>query len=203
MNERLRGLGVVCALALAGCFEVETAEPAMDAGAEPVLGEGDAAALDSAYQPEPSRSPSAAESILVEAADCAVPPVDSSACRGRAEFTQCLHATCDFSGCLPACMPYADCVSTFSETCDARCMPGDTCEVCLTEAANLCWVACAPQLTCGETRAGGECDQLDDCCSNRLADVRRTSCQVRAALSRALGGDAMCAEALSALCPQD
>jgi hypothetical protein len=210
-------LAVVCALVVAGCFDVTTtADRGLDAGPEQVRDAGGAAApFDSASQPEPSPAAAssaplptdeqAAQSTLVEVAACvaSTPSQDGNACRGKAEFTQCLHARCDFSGCLPACTPYADCVRTFDETCDAHCPPTSECGACLTDAANRCWLPCARLLACGETRSGAECDQLDDCCLNRLADERRSQCEVNAALGRALGGDEACAGALVALCPRD
>jgi hypothetical protein len=123
-------------------------------------------------------------------------------CTGIEDYTKCADETCGSADCYDGdCKDLLDCYQDADDPCSADCTPSSDCNACLSDVARCAAEECFQLVMCGETEAGGACDQLDDCCESR-SDSAKMACEVAAETSRSGGGDQLCETVLNNLCPE-
>jgi hypothetical protein len=116
-------------------------------------------------------------------------------CEGIEEYGECSNGCLD--DCQDGCADYYDCIQDADDPCmPTGCTPSSQCSSCISGASS-CFLDCIDLIMCGETMAGGACDQLEECCATfSMPDV----CEQLASAARAGGGDMACEMAMDAFC---
>jgi hypothetical protein len=122
-------------------------------------------------------------------------------CTGLDEYSTCVSEKCGADECYETrCKALIDCIGKAADPCKSDCTPSSDCTACLTEATACASEECLSLIMCGMTEAGGACDDLDDCCDTKSGSAQST-CQQAASAARSGGGDDLCENLLSSLCP--
>lgn len=122
-------------------------------------------------------------------------------CEGIDEYSECVQDMCSAQDCMDeGCADYFGCVEDAADPCrPTGCTPSSACTMCLTDTSTCALDNCLDLLQCGETAAGGACDQLDDCCAEQQ-DSMRMICEQAAQGARTAGGDMLCMTVMGAFC---
>jgi hypothetical protein len=121
-------------------------------------------------------------------------------CDGIEEYSDCVQDMCSVQDCMSrGCQAYFDCVADAEDPCmpTGCALPTGDCAACLADVGTCTLDNCFELIMCGETTAGGACDQLDDCCATNSMPM---ICQQAASGARAAGGDELCMTVMSAFC---
>jgi hypothetical protein len=123
-------------------------------------------------------------------------------CDGIEEYSACVQDMCSVQDCASrGCQAYFDCVEDAEDPCmPTGCtLPTGDCAACLADVGTCTLDNCFELIMCGETAAGGACDELDDCCEAQ-PDSMRMICMQAASGARAAGGDNLCMMVMDAFC---
>jgi hypothetical protein len=134
--------------------------------------------------------------MMAEMGDFATP----TNCKGLDDYAKCADETCGSGDCNDgACKDLLDCYADAADPCKADCKPSSACTECLSDVGRCAAEMCIQLVMCGESEAGGACDQLDECCESR-SGAAKMACEAAADASRSGGGDKLCETVLSSLC---
>jgi hypothetical protein len=126
--------------------------------------------------------------------------VGGTQCTGIEEYTKCADDKCGSGDCYDGdCKDLLECYEGASDPCKADCKASSDCNDCLADVARCAADECIELVMCGETKAGGACDKLDECCEAR-SDSAKNACKSAASSSRSGGGDELCMTVLTSLC---
>jgi hypothetical protein len=123
-------------------------------------------------------------------------------CDGIEEYSACVEDMCDVQDCTNrGCQTYFDCVQDAEDPCmpTGCALPTGDCAACLADVGTCTLDNCFELIMCGETAAGGACDELDGCCAAQ-PDSMRMLCEQAASGARAAGGDNFCMMVMDAFC---
>jgi len=121
-------------------------------------------------------------------------------CKGLDDYVKCADETCGSGDCNDgACKDLLDCYADAPDPCKADCKPSSACTECLTDVGRCAAEMCIKLVMCGDTEAGGACDQLDECCESRSGSAKM-ACEAAADASRSGGGDKLCETVLTSVC---
>jgi hypothetical protein len=118
-------------------------------------------------------------------------------CEGVEEYGQCANDC--VADCQDECADYYDCIQDATDPCmPTGCMQSSQCLSCVSGSATTsCFADCFDLIMCGETMAGGACDQAEDCCATFSMP---SICEQAISGARAAGGDQLCMMVMDAFC---